>query len=144
MTCSSQFTRDTLRFWVQLYLAKTRGQKIVVPYCETPLSAFRNFSSLCTLNVTAAINCASECAAKVQRERRNSRAISPRRFDRRHTYHTVGSSSWIVLYLLWINSWGGTARVFVTRKHQEIKISSVLLFRLIYMYICIYIIGFLP
>lgn len=39
---------------------KRATKKLLYPYCETPLPvAYRNFSSLCTLNVTAAINCTS-------------------------------------------------------------------------------------
>lgn len=85
------------------------AEKLLYSRGDMPFpAAYRNFSSLCTLNVVAAINCASN-ASQRHGKPCNSRAISPRRFGRRHT--TVGSSSWIVLYLLWINSWRERERV---------------------------------
>jgi len=42
-----------------------RDRKIVVTIVKTPPpAAYRNFSSLCTLNVTAAINCTSSASQR--------------------------------------------------------------------------------
>jgi len=124
-----KFIWDILCFWARLYEAEMRDQKIVVTIVKTPPPAYRNFSSLCTLNVTVAINCTSSASQRY--------SVTHAPFLRDDST-TVGSSSWIVLYLLWINSWRGTAPIFVTGKHREIKILSVLLSRLIYMYMYIH------
>lgn len=93
-----------------LLLTETRGRKIAT-------FPRRNAVSRCVSKLFVVMHAQCRrgdklCREYAAKEREcNSRAISPRRFGRRRT--TVGSSSWIVLYLLWINAWRGRAGAFV-------------------------------